>query len=76
MSSESEIARKARKAERYAKEVKRLKFQEFVIAFSGDHHTYKLILKEGKLTCSCPFFARHELCSHTMAVKKILGAML
>jgi hypothetical protein len=76
MSYQNEIARKARKAERYAKEAERLRFQEFIIKFAGDHHTYTLILKGGELTCSCPFFSKHKLCSHTMAIKKILSGML
>lgn len=73
MSWENEFARKVKKAERYAREPDRLRFEEFVLKFKGDHRTYTIILKRGNLTCSCSFFDECGTCSHLMALKKILG---
>ncbi|MEW6188977.1 MAG: SWIM zinc finger family protein [Actinomycetota bacterium] len=76
MSWENEFARKVKKAERYAREPDRLRFEEFVLKFKGDHRIYTITLKGENLTCNCPFFDEHRTCSHLMALKKILGVKL
>jgi hypothetical protein len=67
---------KVEKAKRYAQERDRARFCEFTVAFRGenDHHTVSF--KEGTWRCSCDFFAGNGLCSHTMALERILGEML
>ena len=73
---QSSLIGKIEKAKRYAQETERITFSEFSVQFRGEHDTYTTSLKEGKLICTCPFFSTWKLCSHTMAMEKVLGNML
>jgi hypothetical protein len=73
---ESGMISKIQKAKRYAQERDRITFEEFRVRFRGEHDTYTLAFKEGKWTCQCNFFLSHGVCSHTMALERILGVML
>ena len=72
----SSLISKIEKANRYAQERNRITFSDLTVSFRGEHSTYKLSYKEGKWHCSCSFFPKWGLCSHTMALQKILGEML
>ncbi len=72
----SSIVSKIEKARRYAKEPERLKLKEIQAVFTGEHNDYKVEYKNGKWHCSCHFFSSWGLCSHTMALERILGNML
>jgi len=67
---------KIAKAKRYTQEKQRVRFDSFQVAFRGDHNTYSVSYKGGAWECSCPFFSRRGVCSHTMALERILGEML
>jgi len=73
---ESGMISKIQKAKRYAQEKDRITFEQFRVRFRGEHDTYTLTFDEGKWTCQCNFFLSHGVCSHTMALERILGAML
>ena len=73
---QSSMIGKIEKANRYAQETDRITFSEFLVKFRGDNNDYQTSYKDGKWQCSCPFFASWGLCSHTMAMEKILGDML
>jgi hypothetical protein len=64
------------KAMHYAQETDRIKFLTFEAVFHGensDHHfTYNL----GNWDCDCDFFRSRGVCSHTMAMERILTGML
>jgi hypothetical protein len=64
------------KAKRYAEELDRFKFYEFKVMIEGDHGMHAVSYAEGQWSCDCGFFARRGLCSHTMALEKVLGMML
>lgn len=72
----SSLIGKIEKAKRYAQERDRVRFVEFTVNFRGEHDVYQVALRDGRLHCSCHFFAGWGLCSHTMALEKILGEML
>ena len=72
----SSLIGKIEKAHRYAQEKDRIIFSEFTVSFRGEHNTYTLNYKEGKWNCSCSFFPKWGLCSHTMALQNILSEML
>lgn len=72
----SSLISKIEKANRYAQERDRITFSDLTVSFRGEHSTYNLSYKEGKWHCSCSFFPKWGLCSHTMALQKILGEML
>ena len=73
---QSSLIGKIEKAKRYAQETDRVSFAELAVEFRGDNDTYKTSYKDGKWHCSCHFFASWGLCSHTMALERILGDML
>jgi len=67
---------KIQKAKRYAQELDRIVFNEFKVTFRGNHNTYTVAYEEGQWSCGCNFFAKRGVCSHTMALERILGEML
>jgi hypothetical protein len=73
---QSSLIGKIEKAKRYAQETDRVTFQEFTVKFHGDNSDYEVGLKDGKWRCTCSFFSKWGLCSHTMALEKILDNML
>ena len=64
------------KAKQYSQEPDRIEFTQFAVTFHGEHSDHRVTYKDGKWTCECNFFASHDVCSHTMALERILGAML
>jgi len=72
----SSLIGKIDKAYRYAEERERITFSEFTVSFQGENSTYNTSYKEGQWHCSCSFFPKWGLCSHTMALQKILSSML
>ena len=73
---QSSLIGKIEKAKRYAQETDRVSFAELAVEFRGDNDTYKTSYKDGKWHCSCHFFANYGICSHGMAMQRILGDML
>ena len=73
---QSSLIGKIEKAKRYAQETDRITFSELSVKFRGENNDYTTEYKDGKWHCTCGFFGNWGLCSHTMAMEKILGAML
>ena len=73
---QSSLIGKIEKAKRYAQEPERVKFSGFAVTFRGENNDYNIEYKDGKWHCPCQFFASWGLCSHTLALGKILGNML
>ena len=73
---QSSLIGKIEKAKRYARETERVTFGEFRVRFHGENDDYDTGYKDGKWQCSCHFFSSWGLCSHTMALERILGNML
>ncbi len=73
---QSSLIGKIEKAKRYAQERERITFSDFTVSFRGEHNTYTLSYKVGQWHCSCSFFSGWGLCSHTMALQRILSEML
>jgi hypothetical protein len=67
---------KIEKAKRYAEETERIRFEQFTVTFDGDNNPHRLMYAEGSWHCDCNFFSTRGFCSHTMAMERILGAML
>ena len=72
----SSLIGKIEKAKRYAQETERVTFCELSVKFHGEHDNYTTEYKNSQWHCSCHFFSSWGLCSHTMALEKILGNML
>jgi hypothetical protein len=72
----SSLIGKIQKAKRYAEERERVTLSSLTATFRGDHNSYQISFREGKWLCSCSFFSAHSLCSHTMALQRILEGMI
>ncbi len=73
---QSSLISKIQKAKRYAEERDRVTFSDLQLSFRGDHDTYNVKFANGSWSCGCHFFSTWGTCSHTMAMQRILGAML
>lgn len=73
---QSSLIGKIEKAKRYAQEPERITFKDFAVDFRGENDTYKTSYEAGKWRCTCRFFSQRGICSHTMALQRLLGAML
>jgi len=73
---QSSLIGKIEKAKRYALETDRVTFAELSVKFRGENDMYDTSYKGGVWSCSCPFFGNWGLCSHTMALERMLATML
>jgi hypothetical protein len=73
---QSSLIGKVEKALRYAKETDRVRFESLSVNFRGENSEYQTGYSSGKWHCTCSFFSKWGLCSHTMAMEKILSEML
>jgi hypothetical protein len=73
---DSGMVSKIQKARFYARERDRVQFQSFRVVIRGDHHDHQVSYDRGNWSCECGFFRQRGLCSHTMALERILGPML
>ena len=67
---------KIHKAKQYAEERDRIEFTQFSVTFRGENNDHEITFDNGKWNCECSFFASHGVCSHTMALEKILAGMI
>ncbi len=73
----SSLIGKIEKARRYAEEAdRRIRFDSFAVSVMGENDTREVRLADGKLTCTCDFYGGWGVCSHTMALERVLGTML
>ena len=73
---QSSLIGKIEKAKRYAQEPERVTFSELSVKFRGENNNYTTEYKKGEWHCSCHFFSSWRVCSHTMALEKMLSNML
>ena len=67
---------KIEKAKRYAEQPDRISFDHFKVTVTGDHDAHLVSFTDGEWSCDCGFFAKRGVCSHTMALERVLGVML
>ncbi len=70
---DSAMIAKISKAREYAQEPERMALASVEVVFNGKHQTYHVSFSQGKWQCGCDFFVQRGVCSHTMAVEKVLG---
>ena len=73
---QSSLIGKIEKAKRYAEEKDRITFSELAVRFRGENSDYDTSYRDGKWHCTCSFFYSWGMCSHTMAMERILAEML
>jgi hypothetical protein len=68
---------KIEKAKIYAEErADRIKFEALRVKISGDNHAHEVSYDGGQWTCDCNFFKTRNVCSHTMAMERVLQNMV
>ena len=72
----SSIVSKIEKAKMYAEERDRVSISNLSATFRGNHNSYEVSLDGDAWQCGCPFYATHFVCSHTMALQRMLEGML
>ena len=53
-----------------------LRFDKFQVSFQGTNSSHRVAYDNGNWSCTCNFFATRGVCSHTMAMERLLGVML
>lgn len=73
----SSLIGKIEKARRYADERdQRLRFTSFTVGVQGENESHQVRLDGSRLICECDFYSGWGVCSHTMALERVLGPML
>jgi hypothetical protein len=67
---------KIEKAKRYAEQRERIRFESFRATFHGENNPHTVHFESGVWKCDCEFFILRAVCSHTMALERILERML
>lgn len=69
---------KIEKAKIYAEERDRFEFQALTVFVRGDnaHERHQVTYDKGVWHCDCDFFHSRGVCSHSMAVEKLLAEMV
>ena len=72
----SSIIGKIDKARKYAEEKDRVSITSLKVNFQGNHNTYEVGFASGSWHCECRSFLTRGICSHTMALQRMLDEML
>ena len=72
----SSIIGKIDKARKYAEEKDRVSINSFSATFQGNHNSYDVTFNAGDWDCECHYFATRAVCSHTMALQRMLDDVL
>ena len=67
---------KIEKAKRYAQERDRIRLESFRATFDGENNPHAVEFESGNWRCDCGFFLTRGVCSHTMALERILEGMI
>ena len=72
----SSIIGKIDKARKYAEEKDRVSITSLKASFQGNHSTYTVGFESGDWHCECRSFLTRGMCSHTMALHRMLDEMV
>lgn len=68
---------KIEKAKIYAEErADRIQFETMRVRIDGDNHDHIVTYDAGQWSCDCDFFQTRKVCSHTMAMERVLQNMV
>ena len=68
---------KIEKAKIYAEErADRIQFETMRVRIDGDNHAHVVEYDNGQWQCDCSFFSSRHVCSHTMAMERVLQNMV
>jgi hypothetical protein len=64
------------KAKQYAQERERIEFTHFAVTLHGENNDHQVSYDQGQWNCECSYFHSHGVCSHTMALERVLEGMI
>ncbi|MCZ7542256.1 MAG: hypothetical protein M5R40_01375 [Anaerolineae bacterium] len=68
---------KIEKARRYVDErEQRIQFESFAVVIRGENGTHRLMFENNKWQCDCEYFKTRGVCSHRIALERILQGMV
>ncbi|HVO44111.1 MAG TPA: hypothetical protein VMT34_15895 [Aggregatilineales bacterium] len=67
---------KIEKAKRYAEERTRIHITNLAVTFDGENSEHRVTFDGHKWHCDCGYFHTHSVCSHTMALERVLAGMV
>ena len=73
---DSSTVSKIDKSRTYAEQKERVTITTLQASFDGNHNTYQNTYDEAGWDCRCHYFDTRGVCSHTMALERILEGML
>lgn len=73
---QSSLIGKVEKARAYARERERMQIDGLHVTFRGENSNHDVSISGGEWHCNCDFFASWQVCSHTMALEKVLEGMV
>lgn len=63
---------KIQKSKQYAKERERIHINALSVTFEGKNNSHQVSYQDGDWNCDCDFFKTRGVCSHTMALDRVL----
>jgi hypothetical protein len=72
----SSLIGKVEKARAYATERERMQIDTLHVTFHGENSDHEVAIREGRWSCNCGFFSQWQVCSHTMALERVLSGMV
>jgi hypothetical protein len=73
---QSSLISKVEKAKVYAGERHRMQINGLHVAFHGENSDHEVSIDDGHWKCNCDFFSSWGVCSHTMALERVLHGMV
>ena len=73
---QSSLISKVEKAKVYAGERHRMQIDGLHVSFHGENSDHEVSIDGGHWSCNCDFFSGWSVCSHTMALAKVLKGMV
>lgn len=70
------IVSDVKKSKRYSEEIDRMRFISFNATFRGKSSDHTITYDDGKWTSTADFFQTRGICSHTMAMERLLKGMV
>lgn len=73
---QSSLIGKIEKARVYSRERHRMQIQGLNVSFHGENSDHQVSIVDGRWSCNCDFFQSWDVCSHTMALARVLEGMV
>lgn len=73
---QSSLIGKIEKARVYASEPHRMHVDNLKVTFDGENGPHDVSIADGAWHCNCNFFGTWQVCSHTMAIERVMAGMV